>query len=183
MLWLKPIVRSRSDRGRRLRQKSAGPVAILSRILSTLALIAMLLSAPAWAASDVRAAQSFPGPASPGLARIYVYRDNGNYMHLAWARVWLNGALTGSAAPGSYFYRDVPPGNYAISVESDVPYSGDKTTISVGPNSTTFLRVYSLEGYGVTFNGGLPYIPNVFGVNAVKPSVAARQIANLTPSH
>jgi Protein of unknown function (DUF2846) len=55
------------------------------------------------------------------MARIYFYRDRGNYLTLTWTTVWLNGTKIGSSGPGNFFYRDVQPGTYTVGVDSDVP--------------------------------------------------------------
>ncbi len=130
----------------------------------------------------VTEAAQLPGPASPALARIYIYRGIGNYLHPAWAGVWLNDVKVGAAAPGTFFHRDVPSGTYKLTVDTDLPYVDQSRTLTVVANSTTFVRVYVVEGYGISFSGTTVNIPNVFGVNIVEGTVARREIAPLTPA-
>jgi Protein of unknown function (DUF2846) len=137
-------------------------------------------SAPLLAATPEEV-PSFPGP-SPALGRIYIYRDVGNSLHPAWAAVRFNGAKIGAAAPGTFFHRDVEPGTYTVSVDSDVPYDDQSKTVTVGPNGVTFVRVYVVNGYGITFAGRTAYIPDVFGDNLVDSAVARREMARLNPA-
>jgi hypothetical protein len=158
------------------------------------------LAAPAWADSygapppgpAPMAMPGLPGPA-PGLARLYIYRDDGSTLHPSWTAVSLDGAKVGDAAPGTFFYRDVPAGAHTLSVNSDLPYADQTKTLSLAPNSTIFVRVYSVEGYGITIGGGVSGgrhgggsiavgVPNVFGERIVDPRVAQPAIARLQPA-
>ncbi len=133
---------------------------------------------------------TLPGPAAPGQARVYVYRDFGVFMHPAWTAVWLNDAKVGDSAPGTYFYRDVPPGTYTVSVNSDLPFVDQTRTITVAPNSTNYVKVYVVEGFGLSSivgvsrrgsSGTMGNVPNVFGNIVVDAATARRQMARLRP--
>jgi Protein of unknown function (DUF2846) len=133
-------------------------------------------------------AQTYPGPASPSEARIYFYREVGSYMHPRWTGVFLNDEKVGDLGPGTYFHRDVAPGTYKVGVDSDVPYPDQYRTVTLAPGGTIFIRVYNVEGYGVTFSvsgggrGGAFMTasqPSVFGNMVVDPVTAAREMAGL----
>jgi Protein of unknown function (DUF2846) len=137
---------------------------------------------------------SLAGPVNPSLARVYFYRETGNYLDPVWTPVWLNGAKVGSSAPGSYFYRDVPPGTYTVTVGSDVPYTHQSATVMLARDSTSFVRIYRVEGYGVTNAVSAVAVgrhgaaaatgaaPSVFGDAQVDPRTARREIARLRPA-
>jgi hypothetical protein len=155
-----------------------------------------LASAPVWAdtynAPAPMAAALLPGPASPGMARIYIYREDVSPMHPEWTAVWLGGSKLGDSAPGTFFYRDVQPGTYTLSVNSDMPYSEQKKTLLLRPGSTVFVKVFAVEGYGITMSGGggssrfgggavSVSIPNVFGERIIDPRIAQPEISRLQP--
>jgi Protein of unknown function (DUF2846) len=133
----------------------------------------------------------FAGPAVSAQARIYVYRDFDSYTHLTWTSVSLNGTKIGDSAPGSYFYRDVPPGIYTVSVNSDLPYVDQSRTITIAPNSTTFIKVYAAQGFGVSTVvaagrhaavGTAATVPSVFGNAVIDAGTARQQMARLSPA-
>jgi hypothetical protein len=128
-------------------------------------------------------AQTFPGPSSPTQARIYFYRteDIANQV-VRWTGVFINGQSVGSLGARTYFYRDVAPGTYRISVSSDIPYQDQYQNITVAANSTTFVRVFSVPGYGATVNNGQLYWPSVFGNHVTDPAIAQAQMAGLSPA-
>jgi hypothetical protein len=161
-----------------------------------------MVSAPVWAASDnvpppgsapPPMAAMLPGPAAPGMARIYIYREDANPLHPEWTAVWLDHAKVGDSAPGTFFYRDVPPGTHLLSVSSDLPYVDEKKTVALPPNGTLFVKVYAVEGFGMRMNGGFSAgrhgggspsvaIPNVFGERIVDPRIAQPEISRLQPA-
>jgi hypothetical protein len=99
-------------------------VAVSAALVPGLAGFAQANPAPVPEPPPGAIAFSLPGPASPRMARIYFYRDRGNYLTLTWTTVWLNDTKIGSSGPGNFFYRDVQPGTYTVGVDSDVPYVG-----------------------------------------------------------
>lgn len=130
-------------------------------------------------------AQTFPGPSTPTQARIYFYRtaDIANQV-VRWTGVFINDQKVGNLDASTYFYRDVPPGSYRISVSSDVPYQDQYQNITVAANSTTFVRVFNVPGYGVQISTGVPpqvYWPSVFGNRVTDPAAAQAAMVGLTP--
>ncbi|MBV8120838.1 MAG: hypothetical protein JO081_12980, partial [Alphaproteobacteria bacterium] len=57
-------------------------------------------------------------PIPAGMARVWFYRED--LPQIAWQRpyVRMNGAVVGISEDGGAFYRDVPPGQYHVSVDS-----------------------------------------------------------------
>ena len=133
-------------------------------------------------------AQDFPGPSSPALARIYFYRLVESNDVTRWTSVWLNDSKVGDLGERSYFYRDVQPGTYKVGVQSDVPYQDQYRTVTLAPNSTTFIRVFIVPGYGIQFNPGSQYSagsiyrPAVFGNRVEDAAVARQEMAGLRPA-
>ena len=137
-------------------------------------------------ATTAAVAQTFSGPSSPALARIYFYRGVETNRATPWTRVFINGQMIGALGERSYFFRDVQPGTYKITVSTDLPYQDQ--TITVAPNTTAFVRVFLVPEYGVqvsqTGQGFAPqiYEPNVFGNRVMDPGRAQREMAGLAPA-
>ena len=63
-------------------------------------------------------AATMPGGPPPEYARIWLYRDYQPYVSLARPYVRFNGRIVGISEPGGAFFRDVMPGGYEITVDS-----------------------------------------------------------------
>jgi hypothetical protein len=130
-------------------------------------------------------AQTFPGPSSPTMARIYFYRTADIASQVVrWTGVFMDGQKVGDLGASMYFYRDVPPGSYRISVSSDLPYQDQFQNITVAANTTTFVRVFNVPGYGAQVRPGpVPQVvwPSVFGNRVTDPAAAQAQMVGLTP--
>jgi len=151
-------------------------------------IFALALLAVAVFAGSARA-QPFPGPASPGLARIYFYRTAdiaSASVVVRWTGVFIDGQKVGDLGASTFFYRDVPPGNYRVSVSSDQPHPDQFQYVLAAPNTTTFVRVFNVPAWGahVKTVGGLPQIvwPSVFGNRVTDPATAWAQMVNLSPA-
>jgi Protein of unknown function (DUF2846) len=153
----------------------------MKRFLVLALLVVAAIAPPAYA-------QNFPGPASPALARLYFYRLVESNQVTRWTGVFLNDQKIGDLGERSYFFRDVQPGTYKVGVTSDVPYQDQYRTVTVAPNSTTFIRVYFVPGYGIQFNAGslnsgpTIYQPSVFGNRVMDPAVARQEMTGLSPA-
>jgi hypothetical protein len=131
-------------------------------------------------------AQTFSGPSSPALARIYFYRAVETNQPTPWTQVFVNGQKVGALGERTYFFRDVQPGTYKITVSTDLPYQDQ--TLTVAPNTTAFVRVFVVPEYGVQVSQTAPgfapqiYQPSVFGNRVMDPGKAQREMAGLAPA-
>jgi hypothetical protein len=94
---------------------SAGLAGRLCRSGAAAILASLLACAPF---SSAGAAGASAG-VTPGYARIWLYREYQPYVSLARPYVRFNGGIVGISEPGGAFYRDVTPGSYNITVDSD----------------------------------------------------------------
>lgn len=119
-----------------------------------------------------------PASASPpaGMARFYFFRSGSAYDSQQWTAVSLNRQKVGDSAPGSVFYRDVPPGRYEISVRSDMLYPDQFKTVAVSAGDTVYAKIAVLSHWGAT---GWGRIATTFVVVIVNPAQAQRAIAGL----
>jgi uncharacterized protein DUF2846 len=85
---------------------------------------------------------------APNEARLVFYRNSNPYDGLSWTKVKLNGHTTGSSAPGTVFYRDLPPGTYHIEALSQRLYPYQSKTVVAQPGSTTFVKILADPYWG-----------------------------------
>jgi hypothetical protein len=85
-------------------------------------------------------------PVPPGAARIWIYRNDGPYETSDRPYPRLNGHVAGIVEPNGAFYRDVPPGHYAVTVDSyGVPYPNQFTGVDLAAGETADVKVLSMR--------------------------------------
>jgi len=85
-------------------------------------------------------------PVPAGAARIWIYRDGGVYDDLDRPYLRFNGQMAGISEPNGAFYRDVPPGRYAVTVDSyGVPYPNQFAQVDLGAGQEAFIKVSSMR--------------------------------------
>jgi hypothetical protein len=107
----------------------------------------LLLLATAGCARPPAAAPYLSAAPSPGMARIWFYRDMNPNEILATPLIRLNGAVAGVSEPGGAFYRDVSPGRYHISVDSYYQDPHNDAAVALAPDAEAFARVLPLDGF------------------------------------
>ena len=115
-------------------------------------------------------------PVSATKARLIFYRGGNPYDGLVWTNVSLNGQRVGASAPGTIFYRDVPPGTYEIEVDSEKLYPNQFKTVSIAPGSTTFVKVVGLPYWG---QSGVQWEGYTFAVAVIDPAIGQYEIGPL----
>jgi hypothetical protein len=122
-------------------------------------------------------------PADPAFARIYFFRDYDATGTMEWTSIELNGRKVGDISQGAYFFRDVSPDTYTVTVRSEGIHSEQFATVTVLRGSTTFIQVFTSDFYAaqsITF----PFSysgPATFGDVVVPPGLALARIAKLHP--
>jgi hypothetical protein len=86
-----------------------------------------------------------PPPLSLSLARIYFFREINWNAPMIWTPVSLNDRPAGNSEPGTYFFRDVEPGTYRITVRSQRIYPNQFQTLTATAGGTYYVRIYALE--------------------------------------
>jgi hypothetical protein len=122
-------------------------------------------------------------PGNPALSRLYFFRDYDASGTMQWTSVFLNGKPVGTLGQGGYFYRDVTPGTYTITVRSEGIHSDQFATATVPRHGTVFVQVYSIDFYAAqsisspfSYNG-----PATFADDVVAPKLAMARMAKLHP--
>lgn len=121
-------------------------------------------------------------PQPPGTARIVVYRDLDYYGTQAMPTVYLNNAPAGISQNGAVFYRDVPPGTYAISVAPSLPYPNQFKTVVVKPGDIFYAQIGTLPPTGGRFNINARDYGDTFIVTLRDPASAAYEMQGLRVS-
>jgi len=93
-------------------------------------------------------------PPAPGMARIFFYRWLELYETTAQSVASLNGKPVGVTEVGATFYRDVPPGEYTISVKSDELYTNQFKTVTLHAGDVAYARIESLSSWSSCGGGG-----------------------------
>lgn len=168
------MVMERSNFARRLR---LGGAALL---------IALTGVAVAPAGLALAAATNAPGlaPISPGTARLWIYREYEPYQTLARPYVRLNGAITGISEPGGVFYRDLAPGTYAVTVDSEGTDVQQFVSVPVAAGQQAYVKVlasanWDSGGGGGDRGGGGGWARDTFYTWQIQPDVAAGEIARM----
>lgn len=93
-------------------------------------------------------------PVPQGTARVFFYRWLEPYETLAPTVASLNNLPIGVTEPGAVLYRDVAPGQYLISVQSDGVYPNQFKTVVLQPGNVAYVRIASLRSWSPCGGGG-----------------------------
>jgi hypothetical protein len=141
-----------------------------SAVLALIALSLLSCARPQCATSGAEP------PIAADMARFYFFRAPTIYDSQVWTAVSLDHRKIGDSAPGTVFYRDVPPGHYEVEVRSDKLYPDQFKTVDVGPGSTTYVQIHNLPHWS---QGAWGYQGATFVVIIVDPALAARELPAL----
>jgi hypothetical protein len=141
--------------------------------------ITLLLALFGWAGTPQPGLAEIAGP-PPGHARIWIYRYYEPYVSLATPYVRFNGRIVGVSEPGGAFYRDVAPGEYAVTVDSEGRDVYQFVHIAVVPGQTLYIQVQASKYWDC---GGGPKGPgwcrDTFYTRLQPPGVGAPAVASL----
>jgi hypothetical protein len=121
-------------------------------------------------------------PPLPGTARLVFYRDLDYYATQAMPTVYLNDKPAGISQNGALFYRDVPPGVYAISVAPTLPFPNQFKTVVVKPGDIFYAQIATLPETGGRFNLTERAYGDTFIVTLRDPASAAYETQGLRVS-
>jgi hypothetical protein len=110
------------------------------RRFRTIGVIGLLVALCGCAALPPTSAASIP-PIQAGMARVWFYREDAPYVTQARPYVRMNDAIVGISEDGGAFYRDVPPGEYYVTVDSYGVDINQFPHIVVVPGQTVYLQV------------------------------------------
>ncbi len=157
---------------------------VMGTVTSALVAILLALSACAPAGPPYASVAATIPPVAPGMARIYFYRWLEPYETTTPSVAFLNGAPVGVTQTGAVFYRDVPPGQYTIAVQSDEIYPNQFKTVVLRPGDVAYARIESLRTWAFCSNIGRPSgshtgCRDTFVVQLMDPRVAPGEMGDL----
>ena len=147
--------------------------------LRRIALGAVVTALAGWTAASPAAAQPAPAPLRPGLARVWFYRDYEPYESLSRPYVRMNGRIVGISEPGGSFYRDVPPGQYTITVDSWGTDVNQFPVVNLAAGEIIYAKVESLSAWSSDGGSRGGYKRDTFYVRLIPPQLALAEL----PSH
>jgi hypothetical protein len=165
--------------GQGSRSNEPEPVRVGFRFPKT-ALAAVMLLAACTAAHQPRygdIAATVP-PMSADRARLYFYRDYEPYESLTRPYIFLNGQASAVSEPGGVLYRDVPPGNYLVAVDSYGLYPHQAKTVAVKGGETYYIKIESLRTWA-SGGGDNDYERDTFVAVLVDPEGARQEMSDL----
>ncbi|HXS40278.1 MAG TPA: DUF2846 domain-containing protein [Stellaceae bacterium] len=119
-------------------------------------------------------------PEPPGTARLVFYRAITYYGAMQWRQVYLNGKPSGESRPGTVFYRDVPPGRYDLTIQTDRYYPNQFKTVVMGAGETFYINIDTLPRTAcLKGNGGLDCAADAFILTVVSPERGFADIQGL----
>jgi hypothetical protein len=118
-------------------------------------------------------------PPSPGMARIWVYREYEPYQSLSTPYVRFNGAIVGVSEAVGAFYRDVPPGRYTVTVDCDGRDVNQFATLAVAAGQQAFIKIVSLRGWDTSGGAKHDAERDTFYTWEIPPQAAAAEIAQM----
>jgi hypothetical protein len=86
-------------------------------------------------------------PVAPGQARIYFYRDWEPYESLSRPLIYLNDAAVEISEPGGVSFRDLAPGAYHISVDSQGVYPHQFKELVLRAGDVRYVKIESLASW------------------------------------
>jgi hypothetical protein len=154
--------------------------AFLARCLRWAAAPGMLAAVLVGIALPPAGAAASGGP-PPGYARIWLYRYYEPYVTLATPYVRFNGQVVAISEPGGAFYRDVAPGEYRVTVDSDGRDVNQFANVGAVAGQQIYIEVQASRYWDCGGGGdrGNGWCRPTFYTRLQLPQVAAEAIAHI----
>jgi hypothetical protein len=143
--------------------------------------IILLLALLGWVEAPRPSLAEIAGP-PPGYARIWIYRYYEPYVSLATPYVRFNGQIVGVSEPGGAFYRDVAPGEYYVTVDSEGRDVYQFVHVAAVSGQTLYIQVEASKYWdcdGGSSKGGAGWCRDTFYTRLQPPGVGAPAVASL----
>jgi hypothetical protein len=112
----------------------------------------------------------------PGEARIWIYRVDDPYITQQTPAVRINGTVVGAARLGSRFYRDVPPGDYLITADSQGTAPDQFVRVAIAAGQSAYVKV-DADNWRASANCNTTVV--TFYTLVVDPRLARLEMAGL----
>ena len=145
------------------------------RLLRAAGVAAVIGGAIAGEGVPPAAAQVTAAAPAAGQARFWFYRDFFANDTGDMPKIAMNGAPVGYGVSGTNFYRDVPAGQYHLTVESVGMDIGQSQDVTVAPGQLVYVKIASLPSWEEGGNRG-GFRRGTYYVMIVPPQLAALEI-------
>jgi hypothetical protein len=154
---------------------------MLSRRLRRTCAVLLLLATAACAQLPSTASVTIP-PIPRGEARVWFYRQFDIYDSLNTPYIRMNEKIVAISEPGGASYRDVPAGQYHITVDSYGKDFNQYKDVTLVPGQELYVKIVSLRewiagGSGGGDGSGGSYTKDTFYVWLIPPEVARADVA------
>jgi hypothetical protein len=112
----------------------------------------------------------------PGEARMWIYRIDDLFITQQTPEVRINGRIVAVARLGSRFYRDVPPGNYLITADSQGSAPNQFVRVALAAGQTAYVKV-DADNWWASANCETTVV--TFYTLVVNPPLAQAEMASL----
>ena len=147
-----------------------------SRRASALGMLAAAVVCGLWLATVAAAS---PGGPPPGYARVWVYRLDEPSVSLERPYVRFNGRIVGISELGGAFYRDVAPGEYYVTVDSQGRDVNQFVRVGAAAGQQIYIEVQVLQYWGCAgYNLNSQWCWPTFYTRLQPPQAAAAVIAH-----
>ena len=143
----------------------------------------LLLAVAACAQQPSTASVTIP-PIPRGEARVWFYRPADAYDSLLTPYIRMNEGIVAISEPGGASYRDVPAGQYHITVDSYGKDFNQDKDVALVPGRELYVKIVSLRDWiagggngGSGEGGGGSYTKDTFYVWLIPPEVARAEVA------
>jgi hypothetical protein len=145
------------------------------RLIAPILLGFCLLAPSACAPPGAVASSQAQIPAiAPGMARVWLMRDNDPQEAFGTPIIYANGQPIARSEPGAASFRDMPPGNYRFTVQSyDIP-TGYKDKVQLAPGTQTYLEIQWGPSWQEGVAGGY-----TFYVRTLSPQLGQAYLASM----
>ena len=155
---------------------------IMSRQTQHAGAAILLLAMAACAQPPLTASVAMP-PIPAAAARVWFYRPIDAYDSLSTPYIRMNDAIVAVSIPEGASYRDVPAGQYHISVDSYLDNPQQDQNVTLAPGQEVYVKVISQRswiqgGSGSGEGAGGDYTKDTFYVWLVPPEVARADVAH-----
>ena len=154
---------------------------IMSRQTQHAGAAILLLAMAACAQPPLTASVAMP-PIPAAAARVWFYRPIDAYDSLSTPYIRMNDAIVAVSIPEGASYRDVPAGQYHISVDSYLDNPQQDQNVTLAPGQEVYVKVISQRswiqgGSGSGEGAGGDYTKDTFYVWLIPPEIARADVA------
>lgn len=112
-------------------------------------LSAAILSGCAASGAKLSTIESTFSEISSSEGRVYFYRTYSTFGAGMRPTIFVDGKPVGKSIPGGVFYKDLPEGNHAVTIDAQIYPGQSSLQLNVEPKETTYVKTWiGASGFG-----------------------------------